>query len=321
MDRARQHQTPREILQPVLHDRLAFMPGEKSSYSNSGYFLLGLVIEKVTGKSLGEYLKMEIFNPLEMKNTYLEDHSSLSSWKVRGYSHRAESLQAETLLDPLQYWAAGGIVTTLQDMIRWDEALTNGTMLSIEDVRRMMLPAKLNDGSTGEYGLGFELMNTPEMRIAGHNGVGVGFNASYMRFLNDGITVIVLTNTTNSNSTMIAKNVHDLLKGSAENHPMSSEDQSKKDDLDSLVARVVRHTEASDIREEDFEDKDSMNKFKDDALVYIKEQGKVLSINRQGERVNPQSIARKYEIKFERGATSWVFIFSNQRKIVMANHR
>ncbi len=320
MQQAAKEQSPLEILNPVINKPLEFSPGKKNSYSNSGYFLLGLLIEKVSKWALNEYLAENIFKPLEMKNTFLNDKASKSLLKTKGYISVNGKLQEVMLLNPSQYWAAGGIVTTISDMIKWDDALSTGKLLPMKEVNQMMQPAKFKDGSMSDYGLGFELMNMPDMKVAGNTGAGVGFNTANMQFLNDKITVIILTNTSNSAAAMIAKNIYDMIANSGKVNNEANQTQPGKDKLDSLVLQIFTDTKNPEVYKQNFNDDASFNKFKNETINFIQSQGNLKDIVRQGEKINPQSIVRKYQISFDKGSTVWVIIFSTDGKIAVTNH-
>ena len=319
MLQANRRQNPMEILKTIIDKPLEYIPGEKTSYSNSNYFLLGLIIEKVTGMALDKYLKTNIFEPAVMKNTYLETSLSNDPIKAKGYTYEDYSLNEVKPLDPSQYWAAGGIVSTLNNMIKWNKALSSGTIVTLDEINQMMQSVKLNDGSLSSYGLGFELMNSPNMKIAGNNGAGIGYNASFIRFLNDSVTVTVLTNTTNGNSSMIAKNIHDIIIAASKNESALIQDQSKTDKLDSLVINIITDAESSVVNEQYFGNVEAANKFKNDMLHYIQTEGKLTGIVNRGEKINPASIVRKYEIGFEKGSAILIIIFSKEGKILLVN--
>ena len=146
-----------------------------------------------------------------MKNTYLDSTVSDGKLRAKGYISSNGQLKGEIHLNPSQYWAAGGIISTKEDILKWNEALKKDVLLPLNEIKHMMEPSKLNNGNSGDYVLGFELMTSPDMKLVGNNGVGLGFNTANLQFLNDGLTIIVLTNSTNSNSTLIAKNIRDIL--------------------------------------------------------------------------------------------------------------
>ncbi len=315
---ANRSQTPLQVLEPILNRPLSFKPGERSVYSNSGYFLLGLAIEKVSGSSLAEYLRKNIFEPTGMRSTFLDDNSRSGKPKTKGYVAISGELKEVVPLDPSQYWAAGGIVTTKSDIILWNAALRNGSLLPVKEISQMMQPSKLSDGSFGEFGLGFELMNTPNMKVVGYSGSGIGFNAAYLQFIDDSLTVIVLTNTSGSNSTMIAKTIRDSLLNKTEEVGVAG--TAGKDGLDAVLERLFLDSAKGVVDDTLFKDSDALVRFKNEILGHIKSQGTFKGLARKGERKNPDSIVRRYQVDFEKGATNWIFIFSTDGKITIVNH-
>jgi D-alanyl-D-alanine carboxypeptidase len=315
MAQANRTQTPWDVLEPILDKPLDFNPGDKNVYSNSGYFLLGLLIEKMTGAGLDKYLKKNIFIPLGMRSTYLDSSVLNDKLRSKGYTATNGQLKEEVHLDPSQYWAAGGIISTKEDMLKWNEALENGVILPQNEIKQMMQPLKLNNGSVSDYGLGFELMNSSDMKLAGNNGAGLGYNTTNLQFLNDGLTIIVLTNTTNSNSTMIAKNIRDILMNNVNDKPQSSLDK-----LDSLVIHIFSEVQKETLSQQCFKDTIALTNFKKNNYTFIKSQGNLITLEKQGEKINPQSIVRRYLANFEKGKIGWVIIFSNDGKIIIANH-
>lgn len=318
MAQANKAQTPWQVLQPVLDRPLAFKPGSKTAYSNSGYFLLGLIIEKVTGGSLKDYLRKYIFLPAGMTNTFLDDNTMQAKTRAKGYISEANDLKESPLIHPSQYWAAGGIITTKTDMIKWNSALSSGTILPAKEIRQMMQPVKLTDGSDSDFGMGFELMNIPGMRIAGNTGAGAGFNATNLQFLDDGLTVIVLTNTSGSNSSMLAKTIRDMVVGKKDSDPAPV---STMDKLDSAIMQLFSDAAKGSFNETLFKDEAALSKFKTETVPYIQSLGALKNVEQKGERKNPESIARKYQVSFETGNTNWIFIFSLDEKIVVINHQ
>ena len=315
MQQANKKQSPLELLSTILNYPLEFTPGTKSSYSNSNYILLGLMVENVSHETLGDYLRKNIFDPLDMEHTYLDDGLATDLNKAKGYALQNGQLIYQPPLDPSQYWAAGGIVSTVNDLILYNKALKSGRIVPLFILTQMMMATKLEDGSYGDYGFGFELMQTPGLEIAGNTGAGLGYNAAYINFLKDSITVIVLTNTSNGNSAMIAKKIHDILvpdKKSAVRDP--------QDRLDSIVSKVFRSAVKGNSDPQNFENAETYEKFKQNAVAFIQQQGGLLSLEQNGQKVNPESIVRRYKINFEHNSTIWVIIFSKGEKIIAANH-
>ncbi|HEV2355310.1 MAG TPA: hypothetical protein VGR89_13765, partial [Puia sp.] len=173
---------------------------------------------------------------------------------------------------------------------------------------------KLSDSTDTEYGLGFELLNGSDMEVTGSTGVGVGYNAANLQFSNTRATIIVLTNTTNGKSALLAKEINEWLwKG------QSRELHAPKDSLDQLVWSVIAKGSKGTVDTGDFADHDAAERFKG-SIPFIQAAGKLQSVENKGEKLNPENTARRYFITFEKGGTSWVFIFSKGKKILVANH-
>jgi CubicO group peptidase (beta-lactamase class C family) len=315
MQHANKSQTPLAVLNPIFNDPLEFVPGTKNDYSNSNYMLLGILIERVSGKKLKDYLNEMIFQPLGMKHTYLEENIMGNRDKAKGYTLKNDHLAYQEPLDPSQYWAAGGIVSTKNDMLLYHKALISGRLLSMSIVKTMMTPVKLGDGTNSEYGLGFELMQTPELEMAGNTGVGLGYNAAYLDFFKDDITIIILTNTTNGNSALIAKQIHDAISS---NHV--SLDKPNQDNLDEMVKSVFKNALQGNAEQANFQDAEILEKFKQTAIPYIQQHGELLTVEQKGEKKNPERVIRRYQITFKNSASMWVIIFSKEGKIIMFNH-
>jgi len=180
---------------------VSFKPGERWDYSNNGYILLGLIIESVTGKPYGEFLTERMFKPLGMKNTkFLEPPSKLKNRAV-GYEWQENTYHASPYFSG--GFAAGGLLSTLSDMVKWNAALDSEKLLKRASLEQMQTPAKLGNGQTvnfnyrGEqtsYGFGWFLGSYRGHKLATHGGVLSGFSSTIHRFVDDRITIIVLCN-------------------------------------------------------------------------------------------------------------------------------
>jgi D-alanyl-D-alanine carboxypeptidase len=179
----------------------SFPPGERWEYSNTGYILLGMVIESVTGKTYGDFLRERIFRPLGMKDTAYLEPPGKSKDRAVGYDW------AEGTFRPSPYFSggfsAGGLISTVSDMAKWDAAFSTEKLLKRKTLEQMFMPAKLGNGSLvnfdfrGEpssYGFGWFLTSYRGRKIATHGGVISGFSSQVMRFTDDKTTVIVNSN-------------------------------------------------------------------------------------------------------------------------------
>ena len=167
-------------------------PGEKFAYCNSGYNLLGFIIEKVSGQSYWEMLRARILVPLQMNSTFSRDLPRRSN-QALGYEKKDGRLVARdsNLTD---VFAAGAIVSTVGDLAKWVNVLDSGKMLKPATLTQMWTPTKLNDGTIYPYGFGWRLDDHKGHKNVGHSGSTSGFSASLQSFPERKLTVIVLCN-------------------------------------------------------------------------------------------------------------------------------
>jgi CubicO group peptidase (beta-lactamase class C family) len=189
--------TNEELLNFFKNDPYDFNPGEEARYNNSGYFLLGYIIEKVSGKSYGQYLKDTFFGPLGMKNTGV--HASALALKNEAKGHMNSGGKYEKAPNWDMSWAggAGALYSTVDDLHTWNEALFNGKVLGDKSLAAALTPVKLNNGSTPpgfEYGYGLALGTYRDLPIVQHGGGLHGFISQLTRFPDNKLTVAILTN-------------------------------------------------------------------------------------------------------------------------------
>ncbi|MEA1964396.1 MAG: serine hydrolase [Candidatus Aerophobetes bacterium] len=171
---------------------LEFAPGEKFSYSNSGYLLLGYIIEKVSGKSYEEYLKENIFQPLNMTNTGYDHHSTIIKHRASGYLLGVNGLVNADYIDMFIPYAAGALYSTVEDLYLWDRALYTEKLVSKSSLDKMFTPFK------GNYGYGWFIMRAFNRKLITHGGVINGFYAYISRYADDEVCIIVLSNIENA---------------------------------------------------------------------------------------------------------------------------
>lgn len=173
-------------------------PGEKFSYSNMGYHLLGFICNKVGGKFYGDQLRERIFEPLGMSTRVISE-ADIIPHRAAGYEFVDGKLKNQDWVAPrLNTTADGSLYLTARDLAIWDQALRSGKILSKRLQDTIFTPAKLNDGSSTGYGFGWFIGEHNGHRLISHGGAWQGFLSSMNRFVDDQLTVIVLTNSTNS---------------------------------------------------------------------------------------------------------------------------
>lgn len=193
---------PDELIGLVRDLPLEFEPGEKWNYNNTGYYLLGLVIEKVSGKSYAEFLAERIFKPVGMTTARVNDQFEIIPSRATGYDNRSNSLWRSEFVSPTQPFSAGALVGTVLDLAKWDAALYTDKLLPTSDHHEMWTPTKLNDGKTTPYGYGWQTGDLRGHRYVGHGGGIHGFSTYILRLLDDKLTVIVLMNAGSSPETI-----------------------------------------------------------------------------------------------------------------------
>jgi CubicO group peptidase (beta-lactamase class C family) len=201
-----------------------FPPGSNWEYSNSGYAVLAMIVEKVSGKPFGEFLHERIFMPLKMKNT-LAYQKGKNEVPHRAYGHTKEKdAWKETDQSPTSaVLGDGGIYTSVDDLINWDRALREHTLLSEAEMKPALAPvepsggpAHYPSGKSVSYGFGWFLDPYQGHERMSHDGGTMGFRTTIQRFPEDGLTVIVLANRTDVDPEDMALKVAGLyLKTSA----------------------------------------------------------------------------------------------------------
>lgn len=187
------------LMDSIMSWDFTFNPGEDIVYNNSGYFILGEIIEIVSGKWYGDYLNDEIFTPLNMNNTGVYINEKAPEHEAKGYTFKDNRYALS--LDWNMSWAggAGSLYSTVEDLFLWNEALFNGNVLSAETLKAAHTPVKLNNGEIASkmpYGYGWFLGDQRGKELIAHSGGLDGFISYLMRIPEENLTVIALTNTT-----------------------------------------------------------------------------------------------------------------------------
>ncbi len=196
-----------------------FPPGSKWQYSNSGYAVLAMIVEKASGEPFGQFLHDRIFAPLKMNST-LAYEKGKNEVPHRAYGHTKEKdgTWRETDQSPTSaVLGDGGIYTSIDDLEKWDRALREHTLLSEAEMQPALTPveptggpAKFQSGKTLSYGFGWFLGPYQGHRRMYHGGETIGFLTTIQRFPDDNLTVIVLANRTDVDPEALALKVADL---------------------------------------------------------------------------------------------------------------
>ena len=186
----------------------AFPPGTKYQYSNTGYILLAIIVERITAKPFKEYLTEKIIAPLKMNNTFLNDGSQTKSNQVAiGYNQFGQKDDDM----PTEATGFGGMYSTVDDLLKWDKALYTEKLVSQSALETAFTPANVLEGKT-TYGFGWNSTGSGGDKVVWHTGNTAGFRAYIERRLKDRITIIMLTNKGNSRRREISEAIVNIIK-------------------------------------------------------------------------------------------------------------
>jgi CubicO group peptidase (beta-lactamase class C family) len=193
----RRDYTEAQVLKIVESIPLAYSPGTNWSYSNLGYLTLGILIHKVTGKFYDDFLQERIFRPLDMSTTRIISEADIVPNRAAGYRLVKGELKNQEWVSPtVNTTADGSLYFTIMDLAKWDAALYTEKLLKHSTVQEMWTVAKLKDGkpNSGHYGFGWFIETKSGHRVVEHEGAWQGFETVISRYLDDDLTVVVLTN-------------------------------------------------------------------------------------------------------------------------------
>jgi CubicO group peptidase (beta-lactamase class C family) len=193
----RRDKTEDEILKAIEAVPLAFPPGTKYSYANLGYATLGVLIHRVSGKFYGDFLQERVFQPLGMSTTRIINEADIIPNRAAGYRLvKGELKNQEWVAPTLNTTADGSLYFSILDLAKWDAALYTDKLLKRSSLEQMWTVARLNNGkpNSDNYGFGWYMEEIHGHQIVGHAGAWQGFTSNISRYVDDKLTVVVLTN-------------------------------------------------------------------------------------------------------------------------------
>lgn len=219
--------TPEDTIELLgRQKKLNFLSGEEHLYSNSGYFLMGVIVERVSGKSLNDFAQEHIFKPLGMKNThYHDDHTMVVRNRADGYSPIKKGFCID--MTTLDHVGDGGIFTTVEDLFLWDQAFYNNT-LGKELMEFIQAPGVLNNGKKLDYAFGLGVDEYKGIKRVSHGGGFAGFRAQMVRFPDQKFTVICLANLGTINPSRLCMKIADIYLAEKFKKPEKAPKKKKK---------------------------------------------------------------------------------------------
>jgi CubicO group peptidase (beta-lactamase class C family) len=220
LERTAQPATRNEVFTKFRDAPLGFAPGEKYEYSNSNYHLLGAIVEKVTGQTFAEALAQRVLAPADLTDTFMDSATAPTERVAVGYRPTDDgALKPDAPLDPVWSFAAGGLFSTAEDLMRFGEALKDDRVLSEQSKALMWTPVK------DTYGYGWNVRppapETLNRRVRMHSGRSQGYTACFVQFVDDDITGIVLSNNVMADTCIIIKDLTAIMLGEAYSIPIA----------------------------------------------------------------------------------------------------
>jgi CubicO group peptidase (beta-lactamase class C family) len=184
----RQTKTPEQLVASFRNKPLEFQPGETRKYSNAGYYLLGFLIERISRESYGDFVRENIFKPLGMNDSGYDSNSEVIPHRASGYHLGPAGPENGDFYDMSLRFSAGGLYSTTEDLLRWEQGLFGGKLLSSASLKKMTTPFKY------DFACGLMVSMIDGHPAIEHSGSMEGFTSDMVYYTNDKLTVIVLNN-------------------------------------------------------------------------------------------------------------------------------
>lgn len=210
-DIAQKEMTPKMMVDFFKNEPVDFLPGEKFDYNNSGYVVLGYLLEIVSGMSYEDFIENNIFKKIGMtQSNYATDRQVIRK-RAYGYQKKETGYVNKTVINYSVPFASGAIMSTLQDMLKWQMALNNNTLLNKENTQKLFDHYSLNNGETINYGYGWHLRKINNSDSREHGGSIFGYKSMGVYLPNEGIYVLGFTNCDCISPTQLVQNIAKLV--------------------------------------------------------------------------------------------------------------
>jgi D-alanyl-D-alanine carboxypeptidase len=183
-----------QMIDSFKNDKLDFEPGSTMKYNNSGYFLLGAIIEKISGHSYAKFVEQRIFTPLKMSQTAYEGHERGATQRAAGHTRAGSGFGSSRAISMSQPYAAGALVSTVDDLARWEAAVAAGQLLKPASWKQAFTPYTLTSGKQTGYGYGWGISTLQGSPMISHGGGINGFSTFALRLPEENVFVAVLSN-------------------------------------------------------------------------------------------------------------------------------
>ncbi|SDS40008.1 serine hydrolase [Winogradskyella sediminis] len=219
---SRMDRSPKELITYFKDEPLAFMPGEKFKYSNAGYILLGQIIETISKQSYGQFIQENIFDKIGMTSSYCGDMKQVIPNRSTGYIIKQNEFVKSDYMNLSLAYSAGAILSTTEDLLKWQNALLQNTLLKESSIKQAMTPTLLNSGKKIPYGYGFRFSRLGNSPVVAHTGSTKGFTSIALFLPQENMYITVLTNCNCKNANNVAKQVAELFVTSPDVNKVSA---------------------------------------------------------------------------------------------------
>lgn len=205
--------TPKQLINVFKDFPLEFKPGTQFRYSNSGYALLGFIIEKVSGESYPDYIKNHILLPLGLNHTYYDNYNNIIPGRVNGYFKDKAAFKNADFWSPTIAYAAGGLISNVEDLYLWNKGLLSYKILKKNYLDKAFTPYHLSDGTITNYGYGWYINTTNGIKSIEHGGAKNGFLTNEIYYPEQDIFIALLFNSENAPKDAISNTVSSIALG------------------------------------------------------------------------------------------------------------
>jgi CubicO group peptidase (beta-lactamase class C family) len=190
----RKGMTPASLVNYFINQPIDFPAGTKWSNNNANFYILGYLIEKLSGVSYATYVAEHIFKPAGMTSTYMDKEISIVNNRPNGYLNFRAGVQNTRVTTIESLYSSGGIQSTVEDMLKWNRALNSGKLLKQETLQLLYTPQTLVNGKQTRYGMGFHLLDVKQSRTYRHGGLVEGFTSETLYLPDEDVYVVILLN-------------------------------------------------------------------------------------------------------------------------------
>lgn len=210
-DIAQKEMTPKMMVDFFKDEPVDFVPGERFEYNNSGYVLLGYLIELVSGETYADFIQQHIFDRLGMNHSYYASDRKVIANRAYGYQKKESGFVNKTAINFSVPFASGALMSTLGDLLKWQNALVNNKLLNTAETQQAFSRYKLNNGELFNYGYGWHIKEIGGITVSTHGGSIFGFKSMGVYVPGEDIYVVGLTNCDCNSPTVLTENIARLV--------------------------------------------------------------------------------------------------------------